>query len=94
MRNFYEWLKIVWGEKINIFIKGFFGGGFVSSVFLFGNPVHDAHFVVLVFSFFLKLLAVGLSGLVSGCATVWGTDFAKGVTKKFNKWRKKKGNIK
>lgn len=90
MRNFYEWLKIIWGEKINIFIKGFFGGGFVSGIFLFGSPIHDVHFVALFFSYFLKLVAVGLSGVVSGCATVWGSDIAKWFNKKIFKRKKNK----
>ena len=83
MHRLYEWLKALWQEKINIFIKGFCGGGIVSGIFLFGSSINDAAFLVL--AYILKILAVGVSGLISGCATVLGNDFAAWVKAKWKK---------
>lgn len=96
MHRLYEWLKALWQEKINVFIKGFCGGTIISGIFLFRESVHDP--ASLVFIALLKLLATGIAGIVSGCATVLGNDFAawlkakwkKFTTKRAQKIRKKK----
>lgn len=96
MHRLYEWLKALWQEKINVFIKGFCGGTIISGIFLFRESVGDT--ASLFFIALLKVIATGIAGVVSGCATVLGNDFAawlkvkwkKFTTKRAQKIRKKK----
>jgi hypothetical protein len=96
MHRLFEWLKALWQEKINLFIKGFCGGTIISGIFLFRESVSDPAALVVIA--LLKLLATGIAGVVSGCATVLGNDFAawiklkwkKFTTKRAQKIRKKK----
>jgi len=81
MQRLYEWLRAIWQEKVNLFIKGFFGGGFICGIFLFGGPIHAIDFPLL--AYFVKVVAIGVSGVISGCATVLGNDFAKWLKKKW-----------
>lgn len=83
MHRLYEWLKALWSEKVNTFIKGFCGGSIISGIFLFRDSTHDAGAFVIIA--LLKILAVGISGIVSGCATVLGNDFAAWLK---SKWKK------
>jgi len=83
MHRIYEWLKAVWQEKINLFIKGSFGGGLISGVFLFGSSLHGATSIII--EGLLKIIAVGLSAIVSGCATVLGNDLALWIK---SKWKR------
>lgn len=96
MHRIYEWVKALWQEKVNVFIKGFCGGSIVSGIFLFRESIHDPAALVLIA--LLKLLATGIGGVISGCATVLGNDFAKWMklkwktftTKRVQRVRKKK----
>lgn len=88
MQRFYEWLRAIFNEKINIFVKGFCGGGILSGIFLFGGTLHDVAFPLLAYS--LKLLAIGVSGMISGCATVLGNDLAKWIKTKWERATKKR----
>jgi len=96
MHRLYEWLKALWQEKINLFIKGSFGGGIISGIFLFGSPFHSTASIII--EGLLKITIVGISAIVSGCATVLGNDLAawmkikwkKFTTKRASKIRKKK----
>lgn len=72
MHRIYEWLKTLWGEKINIFIKGATSGWLVSGVLLFGSNLSDQS--AFIIAYLVKVIAVGISGLISGCATVMGND--------------------
>ena len=81
MHRLNEWLRALFQEKVNIFVKGFFGGGIISGIFLFGGPIHAIDFPL--FAYFIKVLAIGVSGVISGCATVLGNDFAKWLKKKW-----------
>jgi hypothetical protein len=83
MHRLFEWLRAFWQEKINIFIKGFFGGTIVSGIFLFRESVNDP--ASLIFIGLLKLILVGVTGIISGCATVLGNDFAAWIK---SKWKK------
>lgn len=75
MHRFYEWLKVIWGEKINIFIKGATGGWIISGIFLFGSNLSDKGAFLL--AYMIKLFAVTVSGIISGFATVFGNDLYK-----------------
>lgn len=89
MHRIYGWLKIIWQEKINIFIKGALGGGIVSGIFLFGSTIGDKG--VLLLEYTLKLLAATVSGLITGCASVLGNDLAQWIRAKWtNKVQKTK----
>ena len=83
MQRLIEWIKAVFQEKVNIFIKGFFGGSIISGIFLFGGTVHAVAFPV--FEYFIKIIAVGISGVISGCATVFGNDLAQWIKSKMKK---------
>lgn len=72
MHRFYEWIKFVIGEKINIFYKGFFSGSILSGIFLFGSSLDSKTF--LVYAYIVKVLAVVITGALSGFATVLGND--------------------
>jgi hypothetical protein len=92
MRRIYEWLKILWGEKINIFIKGATGGWIVSGMFLFGSSLSDKG--AFLVAYFIKVVAVGVSGLISGCATVMGNDMYHWTKSKILKRKVKRKQIK
>jgi len=88
MQRIFDWLKILWGEKINIFIKGATGGWIVSGIFLFGsNLSHKSAFLI---AYLVKVFAVGVSGLISGCATVAGNDLYKWAKDKIAKRKTKR----
>src|SRR5688572_23663150 len=92
MHRIYEWLKILWGEKINIFIKGATGGWIISGIFLFGSNISDKG--ALLLAYLIKLFAVTVTGLVSGFATVFGNDMYHWVKGKLlNRKRKKNKNV-
>ena len=81
MHRFYEWLKILWGEKINIFIKGATGGWIISGIFLFGSNLSDKSAFLL--AYLIKVFAVTVSGVISGFATVAGNDMYKWAKEKY-----------
>lgn len=85
MHRIYEWLRIALNEKVNLFIRGLIGGCCISGIFLFRSPIHDATVIIFFLVYCLKLLAVGLSGIISGCASVLGNDLAKWIK---SKWRR------
>lgn len=88
MQRLFEWIRAIFQEKVNIFVKGFFGGSIISGIFLFGGQFHDVAFPVLAYS--LKLLALTVSGIVSGCATVMGNDLAKWIKTKWERMTTKR----
>lgn len=92
MHRIYEWLKILWTEKINIFIKGATGGWVVSGIFLFGSNLSDKG--AFLIAYLIKVFAVGVSGLISGCATVAGNDLYKWAKEKIIKKKVKRKQIK
>jgi|SRR5688572_28862182 hypothetical protein len=81
MHRIYEWLKVIWREKINIFIKGATGGWLVSGVLLFGSNLSDKSAFLL--AYLVKVFAVTVSGVISGFATVAGNDMYKWVKAKY-----------
>lgn len=83
MHRFYEWLKIIWGEKINLFIKGATSGWVISGIFLFGSNISDKS--AFLIAYIIKVFAVTISGLISGCATVAGNDLYKWMKEKIVK---------
>lgn len=88
MHRIYEWLKTLWGEKINIFIKGATSGWLVSGVLLFGSNLSDQG--AFIIAYLVKVIAVGISGLISGCATVMGNDLYHWAKDKFLKKKVKR----
>lgn len=89
MSRIYEWIKVIFKEKVSLFIKGCFGGGFISYIFLFNSPpVNDI--VVLILTIAVKIIVIVVSGLLSGFATVAGNDLYKAIKSKWNKWLKKR----
>lgn len=92
MQRFNEWLKAIFQEKINIFVKGFFGGGTISGIFLFGSSFHSISSMLLEGA--VKLLVAGIAGVASGCATVLGNDMAKWLKLKWKRFVKKKDQTK
>lgn len=72
MHRFYEWVKLFIREKINIFYKGFCSGTILSWIFLFGSDFHSKVFIL--YAYLIKVLAVVVSGVLSGFATVLGND--------------------
>ncbi len=95
MQNLYEWLKVLWVEKINVFIKGATGGWIVSGLFLFGSNFSDKGSFLI--AYLIKVFAVAISGLISGYATVLGNDLYKWSKEMFLKKkikRKQKRNEK
>ncbi len=85
MHRIYEWLKVIWGEKINVFIKGATGGWIISGIFLFGSNFSDKGAFLL--AYLVKVFAVTVSGVISGFATVFGNDMYKWVKAKVIKRR-------
>lgn len=93
MHRVYEWVKFIVQQKVNVFIKGAFSGGFVSAIFLFGSNL-SSHGAFVV-AFLIKTFAVIVTGLLSGFATVLGNDIyqwakAKFIKKKATKIKRKK----
>lgn len=88
MHRIYEWLKVLWGEKINVFIKGCTGGWVLTGIFLFGSNLSDKSSFLI--AYLIKVLAVGVSGLISGCATVMGNDLYHWAKDKFLKKKVKR----
>jgi hypothetical protein len=80
MHRIYEILKLVFREKINVFIKGAMGGWILSGVLLFGSTIHDS--ATLLLTYLMKLFAVTVCGLFSGFATVMGNDLYKWAKEK------------
>lgn len=91
MHRLFEWIKTLWQEKVNLFIKGSFGGGLISGIFLFGSSLHGTASIVI--EAVLKIVAVGLSALVSGCATVLGNDLAHWIKDKWKKRTSKRAQV-
>lgn len=95
MHRLYEWLKTILQEKINIFIKGFFGGSIVSGIFLFDSPIiHTTSITFIIIEYLFKVLVIAVTGVVSGCASMLGNDLAVWIktTYKKIKSRKRKKN--
>lgn len=91
MHRIYEWLKALWGEKINVFIKGCTGGWVLTGIFLFGSNLSDKSSFLI--AYLVKVFAVAISGLISGCATVMGNDLYKWAkAKMLKKTAKRKRN--
>jgi len=85
MHRIYEWIRIIFKEKINAFIKGFTGGSILSYIFLYGSSFDSKYDIIIVTV--VKLIAIGVGGLVSGIANLVCTDvYAWAKTK----WIKKK----
>jgi hypothetical protein len=80
MRRLYEWIRILIKEKINIFYKGFCSGSILSWIFLFGSGFNSE--VFLLYAYLIKVFAVVVSGVLSGFATLLGSDFYKWVKSK------------
>lgn len=91
MHRIYEWLKAIWQEKINLFIKGSFGGGIISGIFLFRGSFHGVSSIII--EGILKILLVGISAIVSGCFTVLGNDMAHWIKTKIKKQTVKRSQI-
>lgn len=87
MHRIYEWLKVLWGEKINVFIKGATGGWVISGIFLFGSNISDTSAFLL--AYLIKVFAVTVAGIISGFATVFGNDVYKWVKQKVIKKKTK-----
>lgn len=87
MHRIYEWLKILWGEKINVFIKGATGGWLISGIFLFNSSISDKRAFLL--AYLIKVFAVTVSGVISGFATVFGNDMYKWLKEKVIKKKTK-----
>lgn len=97
MHRLYDWLKTILQEKINTFIKGFCGGSIVSGIFLFDNPLFYGHSIpLIVIEYLIKVIAIGLTGIISGAASIFGKDLAGYLKNYYKKFRSKKGtkNIK
>lgn len=77
MHRIYEWVKVIWSEKINIFIKGATGGWIISGIFLFGSNISDQ--TAFLLAYIVKVFAVAVSGVISGFATVFGNDMYKWI---------------
>jgi hypothetical protein len=84
MSRFYEWLKIVFTEKVNLFIKGGFGGWLFSGILLF-DSTPTGSVIVVILTILLKIAVMCLSGFFSGLCTVLGNDFAKWLKAKWGK---------
>lgn len=82
MHRFYEWIKFIIKEKVNIFYKGFCSGSILSWIFLFGSDFHSKIF--LLYAYLIKVLAVIISGILSGFATILGNDVYKWVKAKIS----------
>src|ERR1044072_2230787 len=87
MHRIYEWLRVIWGEKINIFIKGATGGWIISGIFLFNSSISDKR--AFLFAYLIKVFAVTVSGVISGFATVFGNDMYKWLKEKVIKKKTK-----
>lgn len=88
MQRIFDWLKLIWGEKINLFIKGATSGTIISGLFLFGSNLSDKGAFLL--AYLIKVLAVAISGLISGCATVMGNDLYHWIKEKIVKKKAKR----
>lgn len=77
MHRIYEWLKVIWGEKVNVFIKGATSGWIISGLFLFNSHISNKRAFLL--AYLVKVFAVTVSGVISGFATVFGNDAYKWV---------------
>jgi len=96
MNRFYEWLKLLLQEKVNIFIKGATSGWLLAGIFLFGSSLNPQSPFIL--TYIIKVFAVAVTGLISGFATVFGNDIyrwskSKVIKKKVIK-RKRQNNEK
>jgi len=80
MHRIYEWIKLLFKEKVNIFIKGATGGWLLSGIFLFGS--HFDSKTSFLIAYLIKVFAVTVSGVVSGFATVFGNDLYKWAKEK------------
>lgn len=88
MQRLYEWLTILWREKINLFFKGATSGWVVSGILLFGSNLSDKG--AFLIAYLIKVFAVGISGLISGCATVAGNDLYKWAKDRITKKKTKR----
>jgi len=68
----YEWAKIIIKEKVNIFFRGFIGFGLTTGIFLFGSSFDGT--TAFLLAYFIKLVAVLISGVLGGFATILGND--------------------
>ena len=75
MSRFYEWIKIILQEKINIFFKGATSGWLLAGVLLFGSNISTKDSFIV--AYLVKLFAVAVTGVISGFATVFGNDAYK-----------------
>jgi len=85
MHRIYEWIKHLFKEKVNIFIKGATGGWLLSGIFLFGS--HFDSKTSFLIAYLIKVFAVTVSGVISGFATVFGNDMYRWVKSKVIKKR-------
>lgn len=97
MHRIYEWVKVLWREKVNLFFKGATSGWIISGIFLFGSNLNDK--TAFLLAYIIKVFAVTVSGVISGFATVAGNDMYKWVkeryiTKKQTKLKRKNNESK
>jgi hypothetical protein len=87
MHRIYEWVKVIWREKINLFFKGATSGWVLSGVLLFGSNLSDK--TAFLLTYLIKVFAVTVSGIISGFATVAGSDMYKWAKERIIKKRTK-----
>jgi len=75
MHRIYEWVRIIFKEKVNAFFKGFTGGSIVSYLFLYNSNFSGKHDILI--ATVVKIIAIGVGGVISGFANILGTDFYK-----------------
>lgn len=80
MHRIYEWVKIIFQEKINVFFKGAMSGWLLAGIFLFGSNINTKD--SLLIAYLIKVFAVTVTGVISGFATVFGNDAYKWVKAK------------
>jgi hypothetical protein len=85
MQRFYEWIKLIFQEKVNSFVKGFTGAAIVSYIFLFNSNLDSKGSIIL--ATIIKLFAISVSGIIGGFANILGTDLYKWAKGKFTKKR-------
>jgi hypothetical protein len=81
MHRIYEWIKVLWREKVNLFFKGATSGWLLSGILLFGSNLSDK--TAFLLAYIIKVFAVTVSGIISGFATVAGSDMYKWAKEKY-----------
>lgn len=92
MHRFYEWIKFLLQEKVNIFFKGAWSGWIISGIFLFGSSFDSK--TAFILAYLIKVFAVLITGLLSGFATILGNDIYHWLKNKVMKRRSNKSKRK